>query len=129
MAELSAKLAIQNMFSYNTIVGMTEDIPSSLKILKHVLANNVANESKVNDVFVEYGIDNDVKSTKKEVRANKSKFNGVSTDLILGELRKDANFMVEADEYIKYEKMVVDYAWGMHKMQFEATKELVDESS
>ena len=129
MAELSAKLAIQNMFSYNTIVGMTEDIPTSLKILKHVLANNVANESKVNDVFVEYGIDNDVKSTKKEVRANKSKFNGVSTDLILGELRKDANFMVEADEYIKYEKMVVDYAWGMHKMQFEATKELADESS
>jgi len=129
MAELNAKLAIQNMFSYNMIVGMTEDIPSSMKILKHVLANHAANESEVNGVFVEYGIHNDGKSTKKEVRANKSKLNGVSTDLILGELRKDAAFMVEADEYVKYEKIVVDYAWEMHKMQFEALEELVDESS
>lgn len=129
MAELNAKLAIQNMFSYNMIVGMTEDIPSSMKILKHVLANHAANESEANDVFVEYGIHNDGKSTKKEVQANKSKFNGVSTDLILEELRKDAAFMVEADEYVKYEKIVVDYAWEMHKMQFEALEELVDESS
>ena len=129
MADVSMKLAIQNMYSYNMIVGMTEDIPSSMKILKHVLANNVANESEVHSVFAEYGIDNDGKSAKKEVRANKSKFNGVSTNLIVEELRKDPDFMVEADEYIKYEKMVVDYAWKMHKMQFEAIEELADQSS
>ena len=136
-AEVKARTAIQNLVKYNCIVGMTEAMEQSMSILRHVLVpDNMLNSDRKDDInwlFDQYAPSdgkvnnksdtNDDETSNKGVRINTSPFeeDGVSTELVLNELSKDATFMQIFQEYVKYEKLITDYAWRMHQIQYEET--------
>ncbi|KAL3781852.1 hypothetical protein ACHAWO_009218 [Cyclotella atomus] len=107
-AEFKAMTVINNLMQYNVILGMTERMPQSMEILKHVL---MANASKEQEALL------DKKATSQSL--NVSKKGGVTTSSVLEELKKDAEFMIEFGEFVKYEKMINDFAMNMHLMQHE----------
>jgi hypothetical protein len=45
-AEARAKLIIQNMYRYNAIIGLTERMPESLNMLRHILLNEPGEDLK-----------------------------------------------------------------------------------
>ncbi|KAL9179733.1 hypothetical protein ACHAXT_007703 [Thalassiosira profunda] len=122
LAEAKARVAIQNLVDYNAIIGMSESMDHSMRILRHVLTwefSSDQREERVQDIFDEY-IRDDEKNNEENVRKNVSeRDDGVSTGSVLAELKKDAEFMTMFKEYVKYEQMITDYAWTMHSMQYE----------
>lgn len=117
-AEARAKLAIHNLHEYNAIIGMTESMSESLDILRHVLLNGPENELKENaqEVFKKF----DPSSSQSEgVTANKSSKKEVSTSAVVAELAKDEEHMKMFLEYVQYERMITDYAWMMHNLQYD----------
>ncbi|KAL9183886.1 hypothetical protein ACHAXT_004742 [Thalassiosira profunda] len=125
LAEAKARMAIQNLVDYNAIIGMSESMDHSMRILRHVLTwefSSDQREERVQDIFDEYILD-DEKNDEEGVRKNVSeRDDGVSTGSVLAELKKDAEFMTTFKEYVKYEQMITDYAWRMHSMQYEMTR-------
>ena len=59
--------------------------------------------------------DNDAQTHKINVSVR----NGVSTELVLQELRKDEDFLPIFQEYVKYEQIIHEFALKMHMMQYE----------
>jgi len=43
----------------------------------------------------------------------------ITTSFVLELLRQDEEFMMLFRDFLKYEQMIVDFAWGMHVMQHE----------
>ena len=135
-AESRAKLAIQNLYQYNAIIGMTERMSDSLRILRHVFLQNVpenALKDKAEEVFKKYGLstttpDSDrlgnssAASIIQVAQANKSR-GKVSTSAVIAELAKDKEHMELFNEYVKYERLITEFAWKMHHLQFDAVKE------
>jgi hypothetical protein len=115
-AEARAKLAIHNLYNYNAIVGMTESMSKSLDIMKHVLLNGPTNPQKVKAqaVFTKF---NPTSSRSDGVTANKSLKREVSTSAVVAELAKDEKLINLVLEYMKYERMITDFAWTMHNLQ------------
>jgi hypothetical protein len=107
-AEMKAMAAINNLMKYNVIIGMTERMKQSIDILKHVLLANANKHQKLQ-------FEKHTNQTR-----NVSKKGDVSTTSVLDELKEDAEFMAIFEEYVKYEKLINDYAMGMHLMQHEA---------
>jgi hypothetical protein len=107
LTEVKAKTAIDNLFKYNAIVGMTEHMDQSMDILKYVLLTGA--KAKHIALLEKY--------TNKT--RNVSKNGDISTSSVLEELKKDAKFMSVFEEYVKYEKLINDYAMGMHLKQHE----------
>ena len=105
-AERKAMTAVQNLMQYNVIIGMTEHMPQSMEILKHVLLPNASKEQE--ELL-------DQKATNKTL--NVSTKGQVSTSSVRIELEKDPAFMADFEEYVKYEKIVNEYAMNMHLMQ------------
>ncbi|KAL7460322.1 hypothetical protein ACHAXS_000783 [Conticribra weissflogii] len=151
MTEYKARLAIHNLFHYNAIVGMTEQMPRSMNMIRHALgdkfqdddrkaafnkffefygtASSSKNELNLRDNQDDYGEDDKGGSLNEDepkgfVR-NSSAERGVSTSLVLEELRKDEEFMQLFAEFVKYEQMIVDFGWKMHLMQYEEYKKAV----
>ena len=60
----------------------------------------------------------ELESSKENIRMNASGQEGVTTELVLEELKKDTTFMPLFVEYVKYEQRIHDYAWEMHEMQY-----------
>ncbi len=132
-AYAQAVAAIQNLVNYNVILGMAEAMDQSMTILRHALLSNRFTDDDrkeyAGDLFENY--DDSERTTEEEeeendrmIRRPKEKFNlserdGVSTALVLQELKKDADFIPIFQEYVKFEQMINDFAWVMHKMQFE----------
>jgi len=115
---LKTQLAIDNLMRYNTVVGMTETLPRSIKILEHTLGQIVDSTSKkkeVQDFFIRY-------TGEDAPKANSSKRGSISTDSVLKDLNKDKKFMTIFREFVKYEQMIVDFAMDMHQKQYEAVK-------
>ena len=106
-AEMKAMTAINNLMKYNVIIGMTEHMPQSMEILKHVLMANSSVEQR--ELL-------DKQATNKTL--NVSKKGTVSTSSVREELQKDREFMSAFEEYVKYEKMINDYAMTMHLKQY-----------
>eukprot|EP00956_Cyclotella_meneghiniana_P004003 scaffold4865_cov83-Cyclotella_meneghiniana.AAC.1 len=99
-----AMTAIHNLMKYNAIIGMSERMPQSLEILKHVLMTDCTEEQH----------------SKLDFLANATKnVSHLTTSSVLAELKKDVNFMSAFEEYVKYETMVNDYAMAMHLKQYE----------
>ena len=135
-AESRAKLAIQNLYQYNAIIGMTERMSDSLRILRHVFLQNVpenAVKDKAEEVFKKYGLTTSPDSDrhgnssagskfKAGVQANKSR-GKVSTSAVIAELAKDKEHMKLFNEYVKYERLVTEFAWKMHHLQYKAVTE------
>ena len=135
-AESRAKLAIQNLYQYNAIIGMTERMSDSLRILRHVFLQNVpenALKDKADEVFKTYGLttspDSDrhgnssaASMIKVGVQANKSR-GKVSTSAVIAELAKDKEHMKLFNEYVKYERLITEFAWKMHHLQLKAVLE------
>ena len=115
-AEARAKLAIHNLHEYNAIIGMTESMSESLDILRQVLLNGPENELKVQAqaVFKKFA-----SSQSEGVTANKSSKKEVSTSAVVAELAKDEEHMKMFLEYVQYERMITDYAWMMHNLQYD----------
>lgn len=109
-AKTRALLAIHNLARYNAIVGMTERMDESMEMLKHVLLA-LASEEKIEQ------LERYTNGTKH----NES--NKVSTASVVEELKKDTDFMPVFDEYVKYERMINDYAMNMHLMQYSQMKQ------
>ena len=109
-AEVTAKRIIQNLCEYNVIIGMTEDMKSSLDILRHVFLGRNSSMARAEGIFSASG-----------KRVNVSSKGEVSTSAVIEELSKDENFMFLFEEYVKYERMVSDFAWGMHNLQYSMT--------
>ena len=132
-AEERAMLAIRNLHEYNVIVGMTERMPESLAILRHVfLRSGIENPLKddAEAVFRKYGLvaplsDNVTGNHTSPsilavgVHANQSSRKKVSTSAVVAELAKDEGHVLLMDEYFKYERMISDYAWMMHNLQYD----------
>ena len=108
-AEARAMSAINNLVKYNTIVGMTERMDQSMQILKHIL---LAYASKKKISRLEH--------YTEDTKHNESKKGQISTSTVLDELKKDTEFMLVFTEYVKFEKMVNDFAMKMHLMQHRA---------
>jgi hypothetical protein len=106
-AEMKARTAIDNLFQYNAIVGTTEHMDQSMDILKHVLLAN-ANKEQLEQL-----------EQYTNTTQNESKKGQVTTSSVLEELKKDAKFMSVFEEYVKYEKLINDYAMDMHLKQHE----------
>ncbi|KAL9190960.1 hypothetical protein ACHAXT_000666 [Thalassiosira profunda] len=121
-AEVGARLAIRNLHHYNALIGFTERMPESLHILKRVFltAPDEALKEGAEKVFHRYGASGNSTAPEGGVQANKSDKKGLSTSAVVAELEKDAEFMRQFEEYVKYERMIHEYAWEMHAMQFEA---------
>ena len=107
-AEMKAKTAIHNLANYNVIMGMTEKMDQSMEILKHVL---MTKSSKEQQQLL------DKHATSKSI--NVSNKGGVTTSSVLQELKKDEHFMLIFEDYVKYEKIINDYAMNMHLLQHE----------
>ncbi|KAL7441367.1 hypothetical protein ACHAXH_006931 [Discostella pseudostelligera] len=122
-AEARAKLAIHNLYEYNAIIGMTESMSESLDILRQVLLNGPENELKVQAqaVFKKFA-----SSQSEGVTANKSSKKEVSTSAVVAELAKDEEHMQLLLEFVKFERMITDYAWTMHNLQYGCVSGSVD---
>lgn len=128
VAETRAKLAIHNLRTFNTIIGMTENMHESMSILKQVFLHD--HSASLNDagqkVFAKYTpikeimLHDNSTSVKGGVQANKSVKGEVSTDSVIEELATDKRFTPIFEEYVKYEQMITDYAWKMHNLQYRA---------
>ncbi|KAL3783408.1 hypothetical protein ACHAW5_008772 [Stephanodiscus triporus] len=125
-AEARAMLAIENLHKYNVIVGMTERMPESLDILRHVFlprsegapeGNTRAAEADA--VFEKFGITHSSGGDGGAHRANKSTKKDVSTSAVIAELAKDEGHVLRMEEYVKYERMITDFAWTMHNLQYD----------
>lgn len=115
---LKTQLAIDNLMRYNAIVGMTESLPQSIKMLEHALGQIVDSASKkeeVQDFFSRH-------TGEDAPKENRSNRRSISTDSVLKDLNKDKKFMTIFREFVKYEQMIVDFAMDMHQKQFEAVK-------
>ena len=115
---LKTLLAIDNLIQYNAIVGMTETLPQSIKMLEHALGQIVDSASKkeeVQDFFSRH-------TGEDAPKANRSNQGSISTDLVLKELNIDEKFMAIFREFVKYEQMIVDFAMDMHQKQYEAVR-------
>jgi hypothetical protein len=44
----------------------------------------------------------------------------VSTTAVIAELAKDEGIMLLMEEYVKYERMITDFAWTMHTLQYDS---------
>ena len=128
-AESRAKLAIWNLYQYNAIIGMTEEMSDSLFILRHIFLQNETGFNELNDeadeVFKKFGLvdsngDNN-SSSKQLIQANKSSKKDVSTSKVMAELRKSEEHWLLLEEFVKYERMISDFAWTMHVMQLNAS--------
>ncbi|KAL3800517.1 hypothetical protein ACHAW5_009027 [Stephanodiscus triporus] len=120
-AEAWAMLAIENLLKYNVIVGMSERMPKSLAILRHVFLprrENVPEENtraaEAESVFEKFG-----NLTSDAHHANKSEKNNVSTSAVIVELAKDEKHVLRMEEFVKYERMITDFAWTMHDLQYD----------
>lgn len=118
-AEARAKLAIHNLYEYNSIIGMTERMSESLDILRHVLLNGPENPQKVKAQAVFAKFDPASSQSNKGVTANKSVKREVSTSAVVAEMAKDEEHMNLFLEYVKYERMITDFAWTMHNLQYD----------
>ena len=131
-AYAQAVAAIQNLVNYNVILGMAEEMDQSMTILRHALLSDRFTDDDrreyVGDLFENYDSERTMEEEEEEndrmIRRPKEKFNlserdGVSTALVLQELKKDADFIPIFQEYVKFEQMINNFAWEMHKMQFE----------
>jgi len=157
MVEYKARLAIHNLFHYNAIVGMTEQMPQSMNMIRHALGDKFQDDGRraafdeffefyspsetpsspehnlnLRDDRDEYGEDDvdpeDESLSTDEPKGfvrNSSAERGVSTSLVMGELRKDEDFMRLFTEYVKFEQMIVDFGWDMHLKQFEEYEKAV----
>jgi len=130
VAEAKARVAIQNLFHYNAIVGMAERMTQSMQILRHALVpDQITSEHReeyLEELFEEYipentEVEEDAERSNSDIRMNASEREGVSTASVLAELKNDGGFMPIFEEYIKYEQLITDYAWKMHLLQHETT--------
>jgi len=124
-AKTRCKLAIRNLLEYNAIVGFTERMPESLRILRRVLLTDPEEglRDKAEAVFEKFGLsermsDGNATTNATSFKTNKSN-NKLSTSAVIAELAKDADHMERFKEYVKYEQRITDFAWRMHKLQYE----------
>lgn len=132
LVSYNTRVAIDNLAKYNVIMGMTERFTESMLILRHVLGTTPFTSDERRDamkeMFDEYTNTTTGDSNKNAVK-NPSTMGVISTSSVMTELEDDADFMTEFKEYVKYEQMVVDFAWKMHVMQYElATTAKADSS-
>ena len=120
--DVKAMTVIQNLIHYNVIMGMTENMAESMTILRHVLVSehfsNNDRRKMIDELFDKHILkkeDNDAQTHKINVSVR----NGVSTELVLQELRKDEDFLPIFQEYVKYEQIIHEFALKMHMMQYE----------
>jgi hypothetical protein len=131
-ARAQAVAAIENLVKYNVIIGMVEEMDQSMIILRHALLSDRFTDDDrrgyVGHLFENYDSEKTMEEEDEEndrmIRRPKEKINlserdGVSTALVLQELKKDADFLPIFHEYVKFEQMINDFSWEMHKMQFE----------
>lgn len=118
MVAHKAQLSIDNLVTYNAIVGMTEMFPQSMEIFEQVMGQIDTSarkeEEEEQDLFSRY--------IGEEVTRNVSNRKGITTSSVLKELSKDDAFMAIFREFVKYEQMIVDFAMDMHQKQYEAVK-------
>ena len=132
-AKARALLAIQNLHTYNVIIGMTERMPESLIVLRHVFLKNSPENSlkdKAEAVFKKFGLvaphtdgagNHSAPSVSKGgVHQNQSKKKHVSTSAVIAELVKDKEFLILMEEYVKYERMITNFAWTMQNLQYDS---------
>ena len=128
-AEARAKLIIQNMYRYNAIIGSTERMPESLNMLRHILLNEPDEDlmDEAEKVFEKFGATSQSNSSATTsdlkvggVQANKSSKRDVSTSAVIAELAKDQQHMVLFEEYVRFERMITDFARTMHNLQYDA---------
>jgi hypothetical protein len=131
-AEAQAVAVIHNLVRYNVIMGMAEQMDKSMIILRHALVSDRYADDDlreyIDDLFGNYDkkISTDEEETEQDEmisrpkeRFNLSERNGVSTAVVLRELKKDDDFMQIFQEYVKFECMIHDFAWKMHRLQYE----------
>ena len=133
-AKARALLAIQNLHTYNVIIGMTERMPESLIVLRHVFMKNSPENSLKDEaaaVFKKFGLvaphtdpppgNHSTPSVSKGgVNLNHSKKKHVSTSAVIAELVKDQGYLILMEEYVKYERMITNFAWTMHSLQYDS---------
>ena len=146
MSEIESRTAIQNLVRFNVIVGMAERMDQSMTILRHVLVppphlrqhgsatatgSSPEQQEDIDALFKDFGgqssslggrsgaVGEEILLARGDtIRMNSSGQEGISTELVLEELKKDAAFLSIFMEYVQYEQRIHDYALEMHAMQF-----------
>ena len=117
-SKATALMAVQNLVSHGTIVGMAENMAHSLSILRHVLSGpglktSKRNKKRLNVLFDEFSNQERTGSVR-----NRSDKGDVSTASVLELLMNDTEFTPVFDEYLKYEDLITGYASRMHELQY-----------
>jgi hypothetical protein len=106
--EESANLAIKNLAYFDVMIGITERMAESLKMLQHVLDKDGA----LDQLFESFG-NKDAEDRVDEKGAN-------PTAKVVAELENDADFMQTMREYVKFEEKIRQFALAMHLRQYES---------
>jgi len=107
------ELMMNNLLKYDVVIGMVDRMPESLKILHHVLDSN----KKITGLFEHFGMKDQEGNAKKAVLYNKS---AISTLSVIAKLKKDEEFYQKLEEYVKYDRMLVEFALKLHLLQYDA---------
>lgn len=125
VAEAQTRLAIQNLASYNCIIGLAEKMGQSMTIIRHALISgrfhDEQRERYTAELFDDYtpSAREDDDESSGGIRVNVSTRDGVSTESVLQRLKEDGDFLPIFQEYVKYEETITSYAQKMHDLQHE----------
>ena len=114
---------LSDLRKYHLLVGIVERMSESLELLQFVIDGDYEQTY----LFESYGMkkrqqgdlkgDNngEANTTVPAKVNNPSKF---STESVVDELRKDADFYAVLEEYVKYDHQIYAHALNLHKMQY-----------
>jgi len=102
-----------NLIRHDVTVGITERLPQSLELLQRLIDSS----GNVTDLFVRYGMRSGSSrmGSSSSTQINPSK---ISSSTVLKELKKDAAFMTDLLECVKYEQQMSDFALALHSRQY-----------
>ena len=97
---------LQNLVRYPTVIGIVEQMDSSLELILHVIDQG----NEVTSLF-------QLASNSGNKGVVKNKSHGVDTKEVVAVLQEDAEFYAMLQQYLQYDATVYDFAVELHKRQ------------
>jgi len=105
-------LTLSNLAHKKILVGVTERMPESVKLLEYVIDK----EHEVSSLFKFFGSD------KRPVIRAKMANNNMTEPVVL-KIRENPSLLMLLEEYLKYDQKIYDYAFRLHERQYQWLEE------
>lgn len=112
----TARLMMETLKENKVLFGIVERMSESLEMLQHVIDK----DRDLDGLFESFGKIPAGANKTREVIKNQSQ---LSSSEVLAEVEKDVEFMKLMREYVKYDRMVYEFALDMHMRQYETFQE------